>query len=900
MTGRLAAIVFRLLLRLYPPRFRSTYGADMERLFAEHFAEATERRTVFLVRTLSNVAVSGIAERWVALRRNRRRRSSHVSIKGGLMSGLYQDARYALRLLRNQPAFSLFIVLTLAVGIGANSAVFSVVNGVLLKPLPHYQSDKLVAVWGRFDPESGFDFPQFPLSNPEYIEYRDHTRALSDIAAYRTASVTVTNAGAEPERVPAALVSANLFPLLGATPVLGRTFTADEDRPKGRSVVVLSHGYWQSRFAGDPRAVGSTIRVNGEPTTIVGVMSERFAYPLNTTRVWMPLGIDPANPGNRKGHGIRAIGRLASGADLTTARAELQALMNSWKARLPDVHTGHYLFIRPLIEDVAGSVKPALILLLASTGFVLLIVCANIASVVMARGETRGREMAIRGALGAERSRLIRLSLVESAVLACAGGILGLALGYAGVRALLALDPSSMPRSSEVGMDARIVLFAAATSLASAVLFGLIPALRAARPDLQTALRESSGSATPGAHRLWFRAALVAGEVSLTVLLVIGAGLMLRSFSRLLAVEPGFRPDGLITASLSPPPQDYDVADRVETFYASLIARLRSLPGVSAASAGTTVPMWNDQGVWDFEIDGRPTPGSGEVAWNAAAVIVRPGYFETLGVPLVRGRFFNDGDNDRSMAVAVINEAMAAKFFPGEDPLGRRIRIAGVTTPESWMTIVGVSGNVRTESLDRPARPAYHFPQVQTPKFGQGTFRTMSIIVRTAEPERTIGLLRSVVRELDPSIALYDVQTADAIIDQSVARPRFTTVLLGVFAGVGLMLGISGIYGVLAYTVARRTQEIGIRRALGAASGRVVRDVALVGVRPVVGGLVVGIAASYWTTQFWSAQLFGVSPLDPMVYAAVSAGVLIVSAAAAFVPARRALRVSPLVALRSE
>ena len=816
------------------------------------------------------------------------------------MNGLYQDARYALRLLRRQPAFSLFVILTLAVGIGANSAVFSVVNGVLLRPLPHYESDRLVAVWGRFDPESGFDFPQFPLSNPEYIEYREHSRALSDIAAYRTSSVTVDAAGAEPERVPIALVTANLFGVLGASPVLGRTFSSDEDRPNGPPVVVLSHGYWQSRFGGDSRVSGSTVRVNGEPVTVVGVMAQGFAYPLNTTRMWMPLSIDPANPGNRKAHSIRAIGRLAAGSELTSARAELQALMNSWKARLPDVHTGHYVFIRPLLEDVAGSVKPALILLLASTGFVLLIVCANIASVVMARGEVRGREMAIRGALGAERGRLIRLALVESALLASAGGALGLGLGYIGVRALLAVDPSSMPRSSDVVLDARIVIFAAVASLASAVFFGLMPALRGARPDLQTALRDSSGSATPGTRKLWFRAVLVAGEVCLTVLLVIGAGLMLRSFSRLIAVEPGFRPDGLITASLSPSEKEYPDAERVEAFYGSLISRLRALPGVSAASAGTTIPMWNDQGFWDFEIDGRPRPGSGETAWNAAAVIVRPGYFETLGVPLVRGRSFTGSDDARSMAVAIINEAMAAKFFPGEDPLGRRIRIKGVTVPEGWMTIVGVSGNVRTESLDRPARPAYHFPQVQTPKFGEGAFRTMSVIVRTAQPDATLGLLRSTVRELDPSIALYDVQTAEAIIDQSVARPRFTTVLLGVFAFVGLILGVSGIYGVLAYTVARRTQEIGIRRALGAQSGRVVKDVVLVGLRPVVAGMTLGIAASYWTTQLWSTQLFGVSPLDPLVYAAVSAGVLVVSAAAAFVPVRRALRVSPLVALRSE
>jgi putative ABC transport system permease protein len=295
------------------------------------------------------------------------------------MNGLYHDAHYALRLLRRQPAFSFFVILTLAVGIGANSAVFSVVNGVLLRPLPYYDPDRLVAVWGRFDPESGFDFPEFPLSNPEYIDYREHSRALSAIAAHRTSSVTVTTAGTEPEKVPIALVTANLFGVLGASPVLGRTFSSDEDRPNGPAVVVLSHGYWQSRFGGDSRVSGSTIRVNGEPVTVVGVMPQGFAYPLNTTRMWMPLRIDPANPGNRKAHSIRAIGRLAGGSDLTSARAELQALMNSWKARLPDVHTGHYLFIRPLLEDVAGSVKPALALLLASTGFVLLIACANIA-----------------------------------------------------------------------------------------------------------------------------------------------------------------------------------------------------------------------------------------------------------------------------------------------------------------------------------------------------------------------------------------------------------------------------------------------------------------------------------------------------------------------------------------
>ena len=575
--------------------------------------------------------------------------------------------------------------------------------------------------------------------------------------------------------------------------------------------------------------------------------------------------------------------------------------MNDWKVRFPDIHTGHYLFIRPLLEDVSGTIRPALFLLLAATGFVLLIVCANIASVVMARGEARIREMAIRGALGAERRRLVRLSLVESGILAVAAGAIGLGLGYAGVRALIAIDPSSLPRSSEVGLDLRMVLFAAGASLLSAGLFGLMPALRGARTDLQSTLRESSQSTTAGSGRQWFRRGLVVAEVSLSVVLVVGAGLMLRSFSRLLSVDSGFRADGIVTAGISLPQKEYGEPEKVEAFYSGLIDRLRASSGVTAASAGTTVPLWNDQGVWDFEIDGRPKPGAGKMAWNASAVIVRPGYFETLGVPLVRGRLFTPQDDARSATVAVINEAMAATFFAGEDPIGRRIRIVGVTTAEGWMTIVGISGNVRTQSLDQPARPSYHFVQAQTPRFGDGPFLSMSIIARTSgSTDAVIGSLRSAVRELDPSVAVYDVQTAETIIDRSVASRRFTSLLLGLFAFIGLVLGASGIYGVLAYTVARRTQEIGIRRALGAPPVRVAREVIAGGMKPVAAGLVLGLVASYWTSRVWSSQLFDVSSTDPAIYAGVGVGVLLVALAATIVPVRRALRVSPIVALRAD
>jgi putative ABC transport system permease protein len=817
------------------------------------------------------------------------------------MTGFVQDARYAVRLLRRQPAFALFVILTLAIGVAANAAVFSVVNGVLLRPLPFEDSDRLVAIWGRFDPESGFNFPQFVLSNPEYLDYKNHSRAVGEMAAFQQRSTTVGREGSDPERVPSAAVTSSLFSVLRVQPALGRAFSEQEDSPSGDRVALLSDGYWRSHFGGDPSVIGRVVSMNGLPTQVIGVMPATFAYPRPDTDIWVPLRLDPANPGNRQGHGTRAIGRLAPHIEVAAARAELQSLMADWKARYPDIHTGHYLFIRPLLEDVAGNIRPALLLLLAATGFVLLIVCANIASVVMARGEARIREMAIRGALGAERRRLVRLAMVESGMLALIAGALGLALGYAGVRVLLAIDPTSVPRSAEVGLDLPMVLFATGAAIASALLFGLLPAMRGARADLQSTLRESSHAASGGSGRQWFRRSLVIVEVSLSVVLVIGAVLMLQSFSRVLSVDMGFRSDGLLTAAIAPPQKDYQQPDRVETFYASLVDRLRSHPGITAVSAGTTVPFWSDQGVWDFEIEGRPKPAPGALAWNASAVIVRPGYFETLGVPLIRGRVFTSDDNARTQVVTVINEAMARTFFPGEDPIGRRIRIAGVKSADAWMTIVGVTGDVRTESLEQTSRPAYHFLQAQTPRFGVGPFTQISIIARIATPpEAAIGALRTAVRELDPSVAVYDIQTADTIIDRSVASRRFTSLLLGLFAFIGLVLGASGIYGVLAYTVARRTQEIGIRRALGAPPGAVVQEVVGGGMKPVLAGLVLGLITSYWTSKYWSAQLFDVTATDPRVYTAVAIGVLFVGLAATIVPARRALRVSPIVALRAE
>ena len=811
---------------------------------------------------------------------------------------MLQDLRFALRLMRRQPSYALFVVVTLAIGIGANTAVFSVVNGVLLRPLPFAESDRLVAIWGRFDPESGFDFPQFVLSIPEYLDYRSQSRSYEEVAAWGSASLTVGGDGAEPERVAGVAVTENFFRLLRVAPLMGRTFSGDEARPGGPALVVLSHAYWQARFGGAGDIVGRTVPINGQMATVIGVMPRGFNYPAPDIRIWTALRIDPASPGGRSSHSFRAIGRLAAAASVESARSELRTLMASWKATYPNIHTGHYLFIRPLLEDVAGTIKPALLMLLGATGAVLLIVCANLATVILARGEARSREMAIRGALGARRSRLVRLSLVESALLALLGGVLGIAIAQAGVRLLLTIDPTSIPRSSEVTPDSRMLAFAAGLSVVSALLFGLLPALRGSSPQLHTTLKDSNATVSGGAGRQWVRRGLVATEVAVSVVLVVGAGLMLRSFERLLSVQPGFDPRGMLMASITLPDASYGKPEPIEAFYGQLIERLRSVPGVRAASAGSGVPLWSDTGVWDFDIEGKPRPARGEMAWNAGITVVRDQFFETLGIRLVRGRFFASADRAGSMPVAVINETMATRFFPGVDPIGKRIRVSG--DGNAWMTIVGLAADIRDQSLNDPPRPLYYVVQSQMPVTARFPYSDMTLIVRSEmSPESLVPSIRDIIRQLDPKLPIYDAQTLETVRALSVARPRFMTTLLTLFALVGIMLGATGIYGVLSYSVARRTQEIGIRRALGAAPGTLFRQVIARGMQPVILGLLAGLAASYWTMRLLESQLFEVSTTDPATYAYVGAGVIFVSLLACAVPALRAIRVNPIVALRA-
>jgi putative ABC transport system permease protein len=886
------------LLRVLPRAFRDEYADDMAENFAEHLDRSRQsgRRAVaaLWLRTVVDVMAAGVAERW---------RSSLTfhppgprPRRGAVMAGWIQDFRFAVRRLRREPIYALFVVLTLALGIGANVAVFSVVNGVLIRALPYPDSDRLVAIWGRFLPESGFDFPQFSLSIPELVDYQRENRTMASVGGWLDDTVTIGGVGEEPERVSSAAVTPSLFDVLRVPPALGRVF-GDSDRQTGpEPVVILSYPFWQRRFAGRRDIVGQSVVLNGTSRTIVGVMPRRFEFPAGAV-LWTPLVIDPANPGNRQAHSFSAIGRLADTVAFETARQEMDVLMRGWRQRFPVIHTGHYLYLTPLLEDTVGGVKSVLLVVLAATAFLLLIVCANIASLVLARAEGRAREAAIRIALGSGRWRLARLSLAESALLAMTGGLAGALLAAAAVSWLQRAEGVALPRLSEVVIDARVWIFTVAVSAVAACLLGVLPALRMGATRMSSALREDTRTSSGGGRGL-VRRSLVVIEVALAVVLVVGAALMLQSFQRLISVDAGFRTDRLLLANVSLPSPAYADDGRANAFFDSAIDRLSALPGVSRATLSTNIPLLNSIGVWDFLIEGREKPGPGQPAWNAAPAFVRDGFLEILGIRLVRGRFFTREDREGRENVAVVTEAFARKFFANQEVLDRRIRVSG-NDKLAWARVVGIAGDIRDQDLDREPRPMYFLAHAQAPATAGGAMQQASFVLRTAgEPTAVAGAARAAIRELDPSLPLYAIRTYDAAIASAVAQPRFVTLLLSALAAFGLALGVVGVYGVLAFTVAERTHEIGIRRALGAPTNDLVRLMLVQGLAPVLVGVAAGCFAALSLSGTIRAQLFGVSPTDPATYAAVVIGVMLAAAVACLAPTYRALRVSLLTALR--
>jgi putative ABC transport system permease protein len=805
------------------------------------------------------------------------------------MRNLLRDLRFGARMLRKRPGFTAATLAVLALGVGANTAIFSVVNAVLLRPLPYPGAERVVA-FDATNPSKGIR--ESNMSAPDFADWREQTRSFEALAMYAAGNVNLTG-GDEPERVSAAVVSPDFFRVLGVGAARGRALLAEDGDAGREPVAVLSHGFWVRRFGADPAAVERVVEVNGRKLQVVGVMPAGFSFP-ERTEVWSALRLDVSKePRDNRSYSV--VGRLREGVALEAAQAELDAVSARLAAAYAVTNAGWGVSLELLKEELVGGMKATLYTLLAGVGLLLLIACANVASLLLARASGRRREVALRLALGAGRWRVARQMLTESVLLGVAGGALGAALSVWLTDMLVALAPADTPRLSEVSADWRVLLFAAGAGVLTGVAFGLAPALQASRYDLNESLREGGRGVAGGRSRA--RSALVVGEVALSLLLLAGAGLLVKSFARLRAVDPGFDPEGVMTMRVTLPGARYkEPAQRAE-FYAALMERLRALPGVESAGATISLPLGgsNLSVGRSFIREGRPaTP---EEATNAAYAPVTPDYFRAMRIPLRAGRVFDERDNAESAQVVVINEAFARKAFAGQDPLGRRIHIW--RDEKFQREIVGVVGDTKPQSLDAPD-PAL---QMYVPHRQDAGWGGLSLVVRAgggAPPESLVGGVREEVRALDRELPVYDVKTLGQVVADSTAYRRVTMFLMAGFAAAALLLAGVGLYGVVSYAVAQRTHEIGVRVALGAQARDILRLVARQGMRLTLAGLALGLACALALTRLISGLLFGVSAADPAVYALVSLLLAVVALLACLVPARRATKVDPMVALRYE
>ena len=812
------------------------------------------------------------------------------------METLIQDLSYALRSLRRAPGFTTVAVLTLALGIGANTAIFTVVSSVLLEPLGYRDPQRLVFIHSQF-PTIGFD--KFWISPPEYRDLQERARSYSDIGAWRTGQVSLS--GLEnPTRVTSAVASAELFSTLGVPARLGRAYNKEEDAQGVEPVAVISHRLWQSAFGGDSSLVGRLIEVNGTQRTLVGVMPPGFDVEDAGVDVWIPLAL-PANPTNRGSHFLNLVGRLAPGVTLDRARNEMGVLLTQWRDVVPSGHvpndSTHRVVVKDLREEVVGDIRPALLILLGAVGFVLLIACANVANLLLAKAEVRQKEIAVRAALGAGRGRLLRQFLTESVALAVIGGAVGLLLGYWGLKGLLAASPDSVPRAASIGLDARVLLFTIGVSLFTGLLFGLAPLLHLSPRTMGLTLKEGGQRTTATGGRMLLRRLLVVSEVALAVVLVVGAGLLLRSFAALQRVDPGFDPRGVLTFQLFLTQAAYPEPNDRIAFFDRLSRRLEELPGVTRAAAMSGLPPLRDVNANDTEFEGKQQTPDGPVHNVDYYQVVTGDYFATMRIPIIDGRAFTASDDAAATPVVIINERLARVFYPGENPIGQRIRPSGPDgTP--WYTVVGVSRDVKQGGLSEQAGTELYFHYPQT-----GTFvpRSMNVVVRsTRDPLLLVDDVRRAVWSVDRSLPLAYLQSMEANLAGSMSRPRFLARLLGIFALVALVLAAVGTYGVLSYSVAERQREIGIRMALGAETNRVMGMVLRDGLGVAALGLAIGVAGAFALTRLMATLLFGISTTDPATFVAAPAVLAVVALAACYLPARRATRVDPMDALRHE
>jgi len=812
------------------------------------------------------------------------------------MQTLWQDLRYGARMLMKNPGFSLIAALTLTLGIGANTAIFSVINGVLLKPLPYAEPERLVAVW-----EMRHDGRRGSASYPNFADWRAQNQVFERIAIYRDSAMALTGGG-EAANLRAVITTPDLFPLLNARPQLGRGFLPEEEKA-GSRVVVLGHGAWRKYFGADPNLVGKQIKLNGRDFSVVGVMPAGFNFPVEAeqTDLWVSAAIsserdDPKEESlneQRGAHIYDSIARLKPGVTLAAAQTDLETVMGRLRAQYPDEVGGDHTAMRPYLTDLVGDVERALLVLFAAVGVVLLIACANVASLLLARAIGRQREIAVRAALGASWGRIVRQLLTESLLLAAAGGTAGLLLATWGVDLLKALSPADLPRIQDVRLDGRVLMFTLLVSLLTGLLFGLIPALRAARADLNEALKEG-GRGGEGLRRNRLRSALVVAEVASAMTLLVGAGLLINSFVRLQRVNLGFDPHQVLTLRVDLPEARYREGRQIINFNQEFLRRVERLPGVRSAAMVFKLPLGVGDASNTFEVEGQPSDKSRRL--TAGLRVSTPGYFHTLGIPFVNGRDFSERDEEKSAPVVIINETLAARYFPNQNPIGKHIRPdISLEGAPPWREIVGVVSSVRHGGPGKEPRPEFFLPHTQMP------FLTPTTVVRVAgDPLAIVGAARNEVRAMDREAPIDSVKTLDQYLTESVAQPRFNTLLLALFAGVAMTLTAVGLYGVMAFSVTARTREIGVRVALGARGPDVLRLVISQGMKLTLIGVAIGLVAALALTRLMKGLLFGVTPTDPATFALIALLLVSVAMLACYLPARRATKVDPMIALRCE
>ncbi len=813
------------------------------------------------------------------------------------MTRLLQDIRFAARLLMRRPGFTAIAVLSLALGIGANTAIFSVIDAVLLRPLPYAQPDRLVRLYETA--------PQMPLSSVAPANFRDwqeQNHVFSQLAAFGLTDLNLQGV-ANPERLEAVRATANLFSVLGSKPLLGRTFTSGEDRPNASRVVVLSEGLWRRHFGSDRRRWwAESITLGGDPYTVIGIMPSRFRFPADAkTDVWLPMQINPQLAAQRDSRWLHVIGRLAPDVNLATAVGQMHQIAERLAQQYPKEQHGHSVTAVPLRQDITGDIRPALLVLLGAAGLVLLIACANVANLSLARATDRHREVAIRLAVGARRSRLMRQFLTESVLLALLGALVGLGLAYAGTPSLMRLASPSVPFAGDVDFNPQVFAFLLIVAVLTGVIFGLVPAFHATRVDLQSDLKEGSvqGSASTGNRR--FRSALVIAETALALVLLVGAGLLMRAFVRLANTDSGMTTHNVLTLHIPVPRQQYDTAVSIR-FFQPVLQRIEAIPGVRAAGVTSALPLQESHNFGFLRIEGRPaaSPGDQPIAEQR---IVSPGYFRALGIPVVQGRNFTSSDADAAYnygvkpatgtapAVVLINQALARTYLADRDPLAQRIKLGdSVSAP-----IVGVVGDVRESGLDTPSAPTMYLSYLQYPQ------NELTLVISTSVPPMSIvGAVRSAIHSVDPNQPIYEVETMDRVVSDSISDRRLYLTLLGIFAVIAFALAIAGIYGVMSYAVTQRTREIGIRMALGAQASSVRRLVVREGMLLVITGIICGAIMSLLLTRLLSSLLYGVSSTDPVTFVSVALLLGGVALVASYVPARRAAAVDPTISLRYE